>query len=279
MWKVTLKGLLAHRVRLILTTLSVVLGVAFVSGTYVLTDTMGRVFDDLVRGGAGMIDVLVRAQPPGESSAIESFGESLPLPDRMVDDIREVDGVADARGAVESFAMIVRPDGEPILPMGPPTLGASWAPDEGRTIRDGRAPAASDEVVIDATTADRHGLAPGDRVDVVFSTTPPREFTIVGITSSEGGENLAGATLAQFDLLTAQKVLGFEHNFTSIYVWGTDGTDLDALAQRIDDALPANVQAITAAAWADEMMGQIDQALGFITVLFGVFAAIALVVG
>jgi putative ABC transport system permease protein len=280
MWKVTLKGLLAHRVRLVLTTLSVVLGVAFVSGTYVLTDTMGRVFDDLVRGGAGTIDVLVRAQPPGDSSAIENLGESLlPLPDRMVDDIRAVDGVAEARGAVESFAMIVRPDGEPIVPMGPPSLGASWAPDEGRVIRDGREPAASDEVVIDGSTADRHRLAPGDRVSIVFSATPPREFTIVGITTRDGGENLAGATLAQFDMLTAQKVLGYEHNFTSIYAWAADGTDLDALAQRIDDALPANVQAITAAAWADEMMGQIDQALGFITVLFGVFAAIALVVG
>lgn len=278
---VTLKGLLAHRVRLVLTTLAVVLGVAFVTGTYVLTDTMSRVFDDLVRGGTASLDVIVRAEPPQGVNAMENLDAApLPLPERLVEDLLAVDGVSRAEGVVEGFAMIVRPDGEPIVPMGPPTLGVSWSGQAGREIRDGgRPPAAPTEVVIDGTTADRNGLTPGDRVTIVFSEVPPREFVVVGTSTVEGGENLAGATLAEFEPATAQEVLGLQGMFTTINVWGQDDADLAALAQRIDGVLPRGLEAVTAEAWAGEMMQDIEQALGFITVMFGVFAGIALLVG
>lgn len=281
MWRVTLRGLLAHRVRLLLTTLSVVLGVAFVSGTYVLTDSMSAVFEDLVRSGTGTVDVLVRAERPDGGNAVEDFDVALvPLPAELVDDVLAVEGVSDVEGAVEGFAMIVRPDGEPITPGGPPTLGASWSVTTSRVIQDdGKVPTGPYEVVVDSTTARRNDLAIGDRVSIVFSTTPPREFTVVGISTVEDGDNLAGATLAQFDPLTAQQVLGLEQQFTSISVRGDVGTDPEVLAERIDAALPDGAEAISGEAWADETMGDIEQALGFITALFGVFAAVALVVG
>jgi putative ABC transport system permease protein len=280
-WRVTLRGLLAHRVRLLLTTLSVVLGVAFVSGTYVLTDSMSAVFEDLVRGGTGTVDVLVRAERPGGGNAVEDLDVALlPLPAGLVDEVLAVEGVSDAEGSVEGFAMIVRPDGEAITPMGPPTVGASWSASTDRVIQDGgQAPAGPYEVVIDSTTAQRNDLVVGDRVSIVFSNTPPREFTVVGISTVEDGDNLAGATLAQFDPLTAQQLLGLEQQFTAISVRADVGTDPQVLAERIDVVLPDGAEAITGEAWADETMGDIEQALGFITALFGVFAAVALVVG
>jgi putative ABC transport system permease protein len=280
MWLVTIKGLLAHRVRLVLTTLSVVLGVAFVAGTFVLTDTMSSVFDDLVRGGAGTIDVLVRAENPSGGNGVEDLDVApLPIPESILDDVLAVDGVERAEGGIEGYALIVRPDGEPITPMGPPTLGAGWT-EEGRTIREGgRAPSRPDEVVVDATTADRNELHPGDRVTIVFSATPPREFTVVGISSMDRGDNLAGATLAEFEPRTAQEVLDLPGSYTSINVWAQDGVAHDTLVGRLEVALPAGFGAITAAAWADELMTSIDEALGFITTMFGIFAAIALVVG
>ena len=285
MLRITLKGLLAHRVRLVLSTLSVVLGVAFVAGTFVLTDTMTRVFDDLVRGGAQTVDVLVRsAEPSGADAGTGASYYGQPAFDAgLLDVVLAVEGVERAEGGVEGYAMIVRPDGEPIVPMGPPSLGVSWSPEGGGGARvigeGGRVPAGRDDVVVDATTAGRHDLEIGDRLDIVFAATPPRTFTLVGTSSAEGGENLAGATLAEFDMATAQEVLDLGGRYTTINVWAADGTDHGALVDDLAAVLPDDVEAITAADWADEMMGQIEQALGFITIALGIFAAIALVVG
>lgn len=286
MWTVTIKGLLAHRVRLVLTTVSVVLGVAFVAGTFVLTDTMTRVFDDLVRGGSQSIDVLVRSasSADAEIGTDASYYSQGTLDADLLDDVLAVDGVEQAEGTVEGYAMIVRPDGEAITPMGPPTLGVSWSTESGesgsRTIRaGGRPPDGPGEVAVDAATADRNGLEVGDRLGIVFASTAPREFTLVGISSAEGGENIAGATLAEFDLATAQEVLGLTDAYTTINVWGAAEVDADTLVERLTTVLPGDAEAITAADWADEMMVQIEDALGFITIALGIFAAIALVVG
>jgi putative ABC transport system permease protein len=96
---------------------------------------------------------------------------------------------------------------------------------------------------------------------------------------NEGGDNLAGATFAEFEPAIAQEVLGYVGQFTGFNVWAQDSVEADELVERLEAALPADLDAITAAAWADETMVQIDEALGFITIMFGVFAAIALVVG
>jgi putative ABC transport system permease protein len=280
-WKVTLKSLLAHRLRLVLTTLSVVLGVAFVAGTLVLTDTMSAVFDDLVRGGTETFDVLVRGERATEGAALEDLDAPPPLlAEALVEDVAAVDGVERAEGTVDGFAMIVRPDGEAITPMGPPTLGAAWSPEGDRVILDGgRPPTGPDEVVIDRRTAARNDLHPGDRVNMVFSSTPPRPFTIVGISTMEGGDNLAGATFAEFEASVAQQVLDLEGHFTGINVRAEDGVAPETLVDRLAAALPADLDAITSADLADELMTGIDEALGFITITFGVFAGIALFVG
>lgn len=281
MWRVTLKTLLQHRVRLLLTTLSVVLGVAFVSGTFVLTDTMRAVFDDLVHSGTEGIDVLVRGTTVEGLNAMENLDAPLPaMPASIVDDVAAVEGVASAEGGVEGYALIVRPDGEAIIPMGPPTLGAAWSSwGERGVLEGGHPPQGPDEVAIDQVTAEDNGLQVGDQVGIVFSNTPPRDFTIAGISTREGGDNLAGATYAEFDLRTAQEVLDLGGRFSTVNVWIDDGADADVVAQRLNGVLPADIEAVTAAAYADELSDEIGQALSFITTILGVFAAIALVVG
>ncbi len=281
MWKVTIENLLAHRVRLLLTTLSVVLGVAFVAGTLVLTDTMTGVFDDLIRGGADRVDVMVRSAGSADTElgSVQSYFGATPVPDTVLDEVLAVDGVARAQGTVEGYALIVRPDGEPITPTGPPTLGASWWEAERIVAPGGREPQAADEVVVDAATAERNDLAVGDVLTMVFAGTPPREFTLVGLTTAVGGEQLAGATYTQFELPTAQEVLGFEEAFTSILVQAEDTVSADALVERLDAVLPADLQAISGIDFADEAMAQVETMLGFLTTVLGVFAAIALFVG
>jgi putative ABC transport system permease protein len=279
---VTLKGLLAHRLRLALTTLSVVLGVAFVAGTFILTDTMSGVFDELVRGGAASVDVMVRAEVTATGDTIENLDAQLPpVQESVLDEVLAVDGVARADGVVEGYAMIVRPDGEAITPMGPPTLGGAWTPEGDRIILDGgRAPTAPDEVAIDRRTAARNDLQPGDQVSMVFASTPPRPFTVVGISSTEdGSDSLAGASFAEFERSTAHEVLDLDGMFSAISVWTEQGVDPDTLVTRLEAALPAGLNVITAADWADEMMVGIDEALGFFTAIFGVFALVAVIVG
>jgi putative ABC transport system permease protein len=280
-WRITLKGLLAHRVRLVLTTLSVVLGVAFVSGTFVLTDTMSAVFEDLVQTSSSSVDVVVRGASPDTGSALEELDTQPPtLRETLLDDVLAVPGVASAEGTVEGYAMLVRPNGDAITPSGPPTLGAAWSDEGLRVVAEGgRPPTEPDEVVIDEATAERYDLPVGERITIVFSATPPREFTIVGIAAAEEGDNLAGATYAEFDRRTAQEVLDLQGQYTGFSVWAHDYVTPEALVTRLETSLPADVDAITAEDRADEIMEGIDQALGFITIIFGIFAGIAVVVG
>src|SRR5918999_2417342 len=126
MIKATLKGFLAHKWRLLLTMISVVLGVSFVAGTYVLTDTMAATFDTLFAEAEAGIDVEVRAK----AAFLGEMQQDRPrVPESLLDTVLEVDGVAVAEGGVTGFAQIVDPDGEAIAPLAP-TLGVSWPRNE-----------------------------------------------------------------------------------------------------------------------------------------------------
>jgi len=276
-WRATVKGLLAHKLRLALTALAVVLGVGFVAGTYVLTDTIDQTFEELFGEISARVDVSVRAASGFEGGGV---GREA-IPEDLLATVAAVPGVAAADGSVGGYAQLVDEQGKAITTTGAPTLGANWVRTPGMSplrLRAGREPRGPDEVVVDAVTAREHDLAVGDRIRILFRG-PPGDFTVVGITGFGEADNLAGATLAVFETSTAQQVLGKVGRFDTIDVKADDGVTPLELRQRVETALPPGFQAVTGRQVADEGAQEVRDALGFLGTALLVFAGIALFVG
>ncbi len=284
MWRATLKSLFAKKLRLLLTALSVVLGVGFVAGTYVLTDTMSKAFDELFDTIALDTDVVVRAESSFSSAGSGPGGGGSegrkPVQAGVVEDILEVDGVASARGDVQGYAQFVDPEtNDAIGGFGPPTIGLSWDPDSSvLQIREGSAPDAPDEVAVDAATARAHDLSVGQEIQVLF-TGPPQTFTISAIVGFGDADNLAGATLALFELSTAQQLFDKVGVYDAISVDAQEGVSPSELRARIQAVLPQGVEAIASTTVADENTQAFNEGLGFFKIALLVFAFIALFVG
>lgn len=277
MFRATLRGLLAHKVRLALTALAIVLGVGFISGTYVLTDTMNAAFDELFASTTAGIDVVVR-----DASEFEAqFGGSRePLDASLLEVVSAVDGVRVAAGSVTGYAQFIAKNGEAIAPGGPPTLGFNWTPEplNPMEIVSGSPPRGPGEVVMDAATARENGFATGDEVRVL-TLEAPRRFTISGIAAFATGSGFGGATVALFDTETAQELFDKRGRFDSIEVAGSPGTDEEELRRRVQAVLPDGVVADTAAEVSDEQSEAIQESLGFFNTALLIFAGVALFVG
>ena len=126
MIRTALKTVLAHKLRLIMTALSVMIGVAFISGTFIFTDTIDKTFSNLFEDVFAGQDVIVTAQTEFDVG----FSEPPPMDASVLDIVNGVSGVAAAEGQVGGFAVIYDKDGEAIVPTGPPTLGGSWTVNE-----------------------------------------------------------------------------------------------------------------------------------------------------
>jgi putative ABC transport system permease protein len=284
MRKVILKGLLARKLRLVLTAISISLGVAFVSGTFVLGDTMTATFDQLYDGLTKGTDVTVRAESAFTDTS--TLGATKPFDAAVLDRVEGVDGVAAAAGALSGYALILDKAGEPVQPGGAPTLGANFpsAADTaagltgGFTLRSGTAPQGLGEVALDAGTAKKTGYAPGDPVTILF-TEGPRTFTVSGIAGFGEADNLAGATMAAFDLATAQQVLGKVGTYDTIDVAAEDGVGAEELRDRVAAVLPGGLEAVTSDEVVAESSEAVADALGFFTKALLGFAAISLLVG
>ena len=280
MIKVSLRGLLLHKLRLFLTVAAVTLGVAFVSGTFVLSDTMSKAFDELYAGLAQGTDVAVRAE--AAYSDITTQGQLRPLDESVVDLVREVPGVEVAEGTLSGFALVLDKDGKPIQPGGAPTLGVSTSGDKrlagAFSYRAGRAPKGADEVVLDASTAAKAGYEVGDEVDIVLEDSK-KSFVLTGVVGFGKTDSLAGATMAAFDTRTAQKLLGKVGKVDEIHVRAADGVSADELREDIAAALPAHTEAVTGRELADENSQAVSDGLGVFTKVLLAFAAISLLVG
>ena len=285
MLRATIKSLLARKLRLLLTAFAVVLGVGFTAGTFVLTDTALRSFDDLFGDVYKGTDVVVQAQTafaPGAGGGGGGGGgsERNPIPQDLLPNVRAVPGVRAADGDVAGFAQIIDPaSGKVIQNGGAPTIGNSWDPDV-TSLKPvaGAGPSGPDQLAVDEGTANAHHLAVGQHVRVV-TPTGTREFMISGVMRFGSSESLLGATLALFDLPTAQQLFDREGTFDFIYVASDSGVSPDALAARISGVLPHGYQAITGASAASEQQSQVQQGLGFLRTGLLVFGFVALFVG
>lgn len=305
MIRAALKSLLGRKVRLLMSTFAIVLGVAFVAGTLIFSDTLNRSFTALFSSTVG--DVVVR--PEGGTTA-DGSPSSVTLPASLLEKLRDVPGAARVDGNVNAIGVfVVSDEGKVVSGFGPPAIGGNWtgAPAghglEGMAIVEGHEPHGADEVALDQRTAERAGYDVGDRVTVIPSTAmvpdtseqpgeqpgqpgqPPAEPTrleptLVGIIGFPSGGSLNGATFAAFDTATAQQLfLGGEDAYSDAWVTAADGVSQEQLRDAVAAELPDGVEAVTGDHASDEAASDLLKAVSFLTTFLLIFAGIALVVG
>ncbi len=277
----TLRSLLAHKLRLALTAISVVLGVAFVAGTFMLTDTLNKSFTTLFDDINANTAVAVRAKAVVDSEGNMGDASRGTVPASLLDQLKAVPGVAEAQGGVSGYAQLIAPDGKAIKTTGAPMLGVDWSQSDALSslhLTEGAGPTASGEIAIDKATADGHNLKVGDTVKVLLKG-PTQTARIVGIFTFGDSGSLLGATLTAFDLTTAQQLVGTPGQFSQIAIAADSGVSQTVLAERVQAQLPAGYEAVTGKQLAKESADSIKGALSFVTTFLLVFAGIALFVG
>lgn len=282
MFRVAWKSVLGNKLRLALTGVAIIIGVAFVAGTFVLTDSIDRAFTSLLTDINVGVDGYVN---PTTDIAVQPQGpptlESLPTFDAAVlDDVAAADGVATAAGIAAGYAQIIGGDGEPIGQTGPPKQGFSWSDAGPLVVREGREPTAPGEVVIDVASAASGKLAVGDAVTII-STDGVQQFELVGTVGFGSEDNFLGATVSAFELSQAQELFGMQGRFTQIAFSAVGDADPEMVVANVASALDGNsaVDVASAATQQAEDQQEITQGLSFINVALLAFAGIALFVG
>lgn len=273
------RSLRHHKLRLVLSGVAIVLGVGFVVGTLIFTDTLNKTFTDLFADVTA--DVVVTPKQDVPSGGIA--GSVATLPSSMLDTVRGVDGVAKADGGVFADGVaIIGGDDKPLGTPGAPQFGSNWVDDEQLTafrLIDGRGPQHAGEVVIDSVSADKGGYSVGDTVPLV---TPKgsEDAELVGIFRYGTSGNLAGATIAAFDTATAQRLLlNGADAFVEIDAIAEAGVSQSTLAGRVKQAVGPEVKVQTGQEAADQAAADLTAGLSFINIFLLVFAGIALFVG
>lgn len=280
MWKVTLKGILQNKRRVVATAMSVIIGIAFLAGTYVFTDTIRRTFDNLFADVNATTDGYVRS-----SSVIEGdfgFVSRKRLPDSMLDTVAALPEVAEVSGDVQGFAMIIGSDGDPIgnPDNGSPTFGGDLTEGEltpWKLLDGSRYPAGADELVVDKASADAGKLEIGDQVTVV-AQAGSRTFELVGIARFGNTDAPGGATYALFDRPVAQEFIGKAGEIDAVRARAVDGVSQTELVAAIEAATGDDVEVLTGDEITKENQDDIAEGLSFFNRLLQVFAYIALFV-
>ena len=278
MWKVALKGIIARKGRLFLTSLAVILGTSFLSGTQIFSDTLNRTFDTLFAEVFADVNAYVRS-----SNVIETdFGaeERTLLPASIAEDVAKVEGVQSAIPQVQAYARIIGKDGEAIGSEGngPPTFGAVMTEnDVFWELLDGRAPANDTEVALDESSADAADYVVGDTVRI-SAKAGTRDFKLVGIAKYGGVSSPGGATFALFDLQTATEFLGTPGFIDAVLVVGDGSLSDRELADKITASLSGykEIETLTGEEITKETQDQIGAVLDFFSIFLRIFAFIAL---
>lgn len=283
MLRATFSSLLHRKLRLLLSALSIVLGVSFVAGAFVLTDSLGASFDKLFSTVSAHLAVDVRGQKTLDASVQSGTGESRKqVPAATLDAIRSVDGVDEAVGNVAGIAQLVDHKGKVVGAAGAPTFGFNW--NESRQLSvghvvAGHAPHGPDEIALNTTLASDAGYQIGDLAPVI-TDAPVKRYTVVGIIGYPDNQgSLGGSTNVFFDTATAQQIYGRVGTFDDIAVSAKPGVSQGALRARIGKVLPAGTEAVTGKVYTDEQTSAVKKGLSFFSTFLLVFAAIALFVG
>jgi putative ABC transport system permease protein len=272
LWKQTL----ARRARLALTGIAVTLGVTFVTGALVLTDTAQRAFDDQFGRATAGVDLTVRDAVAFDSAMGVEVARD-PLEPTVLDTVREIDGVATAEPVVKGSGLIST-DGDTIVPSGPSVL-SSWleAPLGAFTLREGRAPTGAADVVLDVSTAHDHRINVGDRVTITAEQS--RVLTVVGLAGFGDADGLPNSTVALVNTVTAQQLLDMDTGVSEIAVIleqdARTATVQGDLSSRLGEGLEVASSRDIAAASVDSAKTQ----LAYIEITLLALAGAALLIG
>jgi len=275
MGRVTLRGLAQRKLRAFVTTLAVFLGVAFIAGGYVLTDTINASFDDIFDEAYSGTDVSVAPTTTGggDDLAVPAF------PDEFLERVEGVEGVESAAGGIFSLGQFVDEKGDRLTAGFAPNFVSSVSPEpfESLTYTEGRAPRSADEASVDTSTAKSADLEVGDTLRIA-GDREVGEYEIVGLQrlgETDGG----GAGTAVLTLDEAQRITDKEGEFDAIAVAAAEGVAPAELRRRIDRVLPPQVQVETGQQAAQRQSNDIAEELSFFQVVLLVFGGVTLFVG
>jgi putative ABC transport system permease protein len=280
---VTLKGLLGRKFRAILTALAIVLGVAMVSGTYVLTDTISKAFDSIFSGSYRNTSAVIS----GKQIVKFSSSGNATIPASLLTRVSRLPGVESAGGEIydlnstSDYAKLIDRNGK-ALGGNSPTFGFGFDGRDSRfnplSLIEGAWASGPGEVVIDAAAAKGHDFAVGDQIRV-SAQGPIRTYRITGIAKFGSVDSLGGATIAVFDVPTAQKLLHKEGVYDAIAVASRSGVSPEELKRQIQPILPASAEVKTGAEQANANAKDTKEFTKFIQLFLLAFGGIALFVG
>jgi putative ABC transport system permease protein len=283
--RVALKGLLGRKLRVALTAIAIVLGVAMVSGTYILTDTIRSAFTGVFTQVYHNADAVITGKSAiGDQNNSNSSNGSLPpsLPASLLPRVRALSGVAEASGGISDRAQLVGHNGKVIARGGAPALAFSYDPAAQRLnplrLTSGAWPVGSDEVAIDTQTARSDHFAVGQTIRVI-ARGPVERFRIAGTVEIGGLSSLGGATMAVFPTATAQRLFDKEGRFDSIEVAAAPGVTPEKLVREIAPLLPATGQVRTGQGQAQQATKDTSGLLTIFQSFLLAFAGVALFVG
>ena len=270
-----LKSLWARRFRALATTFAVVLGVAFVAGSYVLTDTIFAAFDEIFSESLSGTSVVVTAENPVK----QQNGEVPTVPARLLPRIERTPGVRLASGAIFTPGGFFDAEGNKIGNKFAPKFISSHLPDglESLTYVEGRPPRGPAEASLDRAAAEGSGVELGERIRLIGQGSA-RSFRLVGFTRL-GSASFGGASIAQVTLPVAQRLTHKVGRYDQISVAAAPGVSATALKRRIAREMPAGIRVETGKESADRGSEEIRDSLGFLQTFLLVFGFIAILVG
>src|SRR6516165_7385837 len=283
MFRVIVHGLLARKFRLFATALAVTLGVAFMAGTMVLTDTIGNTFNNLSSGVYKGTDAEVRAKV-AFSAPTTGGGDQRPLiSSALVQTLHRVPGVAADEASAMGYARLIGSNGKALgnPAAGAPTLGGNWNQVKQLnpwTLVAGHPPQAANQVVIDNKSATDGHLRVGD-MTTVLALGPPQRFRVVGIIKFGTADSPGDASVALFTTPVAQRLVAGPGKVTSILFVAKPGVSQQQLASNLRTALPHGLEAVTGATVTKELQTAFQQGMSYFNTFMMIFAVIALLVG
>jgi putative ABC transport system permease protein len=274
MTSVAIKSLWARKLRALGTTVAVLVGVSLIAGTYVITDTINKAFDQIFSDSLKGTSVVITNKQP----VTQQTNTSTSFPAGVLKKVREVPGVNIAAGTIFTGGGIFKGDKEVGSQFAPKFISAVLPPQiESLKTVDGHRPTNSHEATLDKAAADDAGLSIGDPIRIAGERRV-RTYRLVGLTEL-GGTSFGGASIAQLTLPEAQFITGNVGRFNQISVGLNPDVSSDELKARIERVVPPTLRVETAEQNANRSSNEIHDALSFLPIFLGVFAAVSLIVG